>query len=104
MTSKEKIIMHQINKIDKEETKNDYKIKRMVEDVRSSHNGSRTQGLNNALNEVKMDNETGMKQIREMMQKNKEKIREQMEIDYKIEREIINLEECDKKNPKYKQI
>jgi hypothetical protein len=29
--------------------------------------------------------------IRELMSRNKEKIREQMEIDYKIEREMINL-------------
>ena len=42
MTFKEKTIINQINKLDLEESKNQYKIKRMVDDVRSSHNGSRT--------------------------------------------------------------
>ena len=105
-TSQEKSIMQEISRLNQEEFKNKYKIKRMVDDVRSSQNGSRTKGLNDALSRVEIDNNMEVSDIREMMSRNKEKIREQMEIDYKIEREMINLQECgsDEENPKYKQI
>ena len=54
----------------------------MVDEVRSTQNGSRTKNLNLIMNDIQKENEQEMERIHSILNKNKKKIRGQMKSDY----------------------
>ena len=57
----------------------------MVDEVRSTQNGSRTKNINLIINDIQKENEQEMERIHSILSKNKKKIRGQMKSDYQQE-------------------
>ena len=67
----------------------------MVDEVRSTQNGSRTKNINLIINDIQKENEQEMERIHSILNKNKQKIRGQMKSDYQQEMQNVELQELE---------